>query len=97
MGNPLIDVANVVATLGAERERNSRRAAQRENLADIFVEEYFTNVPADWAALFPAHLARATLLEAATTGRGNRGRKAASQPEERLVAALRRAQALLAS
>lgn len=97
MGDPLIDVANVVATLGAEREGSARRAAVRENLADIFVEEYFSRVPADWAALFPAHLARATLVEAATTGRGNRGRKGAAQPEDRLVSALRRAETLLAS
>ncbi|MFN8676738.1 MAG: phosphotransferase [Thermomicrobiales bacterium] len=97
MGDPLIDVANVVATLGAEREGSARRAAVRENLAEIFVEEYFSRVPADWAALFPAHLARATLVEAATTGRGNRGRKGSAQPEDRLVSALRRAEELLAS
>ncbi len=85
------------ATLGAEREGSARRAAVRENLAEIFVEEYFSRVPADWAALFPAHLARATLVEAATTGRGNRGRKGSAQPEDRLVSALRRAEELLAS
>lgn len=97
MGDPLIDVANVVATLGAEREGSARRAARRENLADIFVDEYFSHVPAEWAPLFPVHLARATLLEAATTGRGNRGRKGAAQPQDRLVAAIRRAEELLAS
>ena len=97
IGDPLVDVANVVATLGAEREGSARRAARRENLADIFVEAYFSQVPAEWARLFPAHLARATVLEAATTGRGNRGRKGISQPEDRLVAALRRASELLAS
>ncbi len=97
MGDPLIDVANVVATLGAEREGSARRAARRENLADIFVEEYFSRVPADWAALFPVHLARATLLEAATTGRGNRGRKGAAQPQDRIISAIRRAEELLAS
>jgi hypothetical protein len=97
MGDPLIDVANVAATLGAQREGTARRAALRENLAEMFVEEYFCHVPADWATLFPAHLARATLLEAATTGRGNRGRKGAAQPQERLVSAIRRAEELLAS
>jgi hypothetical protein len=97
MGDPLVDVANVVATLGAEREGSARRAARRENLADIFVEEYFSHVPSDWAPLFPVHLARATLLEAATTGRGNRGRKGAAQPQDRLVSAIRRAEELLAS
>lgn len=97
MGDPLIDVANVVATLGAEREGSARRAASRGNLAQIFVDEYFSHVPSDWAALFPAHLARATLLEAATTGRGNRGRKGVARPEDRLASALRRAEELLAS
>jgi streptomycin 6-kinase len=97
MGDPLIDVANVVATLGAEREGSARRAARRENMADIFVDEYFSNVPADWKALFPAHLARATLIEAATTGRGNRGRKGSAQPQDRLISAIRRAEELLAS
>jgi aminoglycoside phosphotransferase (APT) family kinase protein len=97
MGDPLIDVANVVATLSAEREGSARRAARRENLADTFVDEYFNHVPADWAPLFPAHLARATLLEAATTGRGLRGRKSTSQPAERLASALRRAEELMAS
>jgi hypothetical protein len=96
LGDPLIDVANVVATLGAEREGSAQRAATRGNLAEIFVDEYFSRMPADWAALFPAHLARATLLEAATTGRGNRGRKGTSRPEERLVSALRRAEEVLA-
>ena len=97
MGDPLIDVANVVATLGADRDGSARRTARRENLADIFVEEYFSRVPADWAALFPAHLARATLVEAATTGRGNRGRRGSAQPQDRMVSALRRAEELLAS
>lgn len=97
IGDPLVDVANVVATLGAEREGSAKRAARRENLADIFVNAYFSQVPEEWAALFPAHLARATLLEAATTGRGNRGRKSVSQSEERIVSALRRASELLAS
>ncbi|MCA9876693.1 MAG: phosphotransferase [Thermomicrobiales bacterium] len=96
LGDPLIDVANVVATLGAEREGSARRAARRGGLADVFVDEYFQHVPADWAQLFPAHLARATLLEAATTGRGQRGRKGASRPEDRLVFALRRAEEALA-
>ena len=97
MGDPLIDVANVVATLGAEREGSARRAARRENLAEMFVDEYFSHAPAEWAALFPTHLARATLLEAATTGRGNRGRKGTPHREERLISALRRAEELLAS
>ncbi len=97
IGDPLVDVANVVATLGAEREGSARRSELRESLADIFVDEYFSRVPAEWAALFPAHLARATLVEAATTGRGNRGRKGAPHPEERLIFALRRAEELLAS
>lgn len=95
MGDPLIDVANVVATLGAEREGSARRAARRENMTEIFVDEYFRHVPADWAALFPAHLARATLLEAATTGRGQRGRQGTTHREERIVAALRRVSELL--
>jgi len=97
IGDPLIDVANVVATLGAEREGSARRAARRDNLADVFVEEYFSRVPDDWAALFPVHLARATLLEAATTGRGNRGRMGTTKPEDRLASALRRVDELLAS
>jgi hypothetical protein len=97
LGDPLIDVANVVATLGAQREGSARRASLRENLAGIFVEEYFSHAPAEWAPLFPAHLARATLLEAATTGRGNRGRRSSSHREDRLVAALRRAEEQMAS
>ncbi|MFT4036563.1 MAG: phosphotransferase [Thermomicrobiales bacterium] len=97
LGDPLIDVANVVATLGAEREGSAKRAARRGNLAGVFVEEYFAAVPSEWAPLFPAHLARATLLEAGTTGRSQRGRKSTSRPEERLEFALGRAREALAS
>ena len=97
MGDPLIDVANLVSTLSAGRERSAGQAERRETLADLFVAEYFSHVPGDWASLFPAHLARATLLEAATTGRGNRGRKRTMHQEDRLVSAIRRAEELLAS
>jgi hypothetical protein len=95
MGDPLVDVANIAATLGAERERTGNRKDRRVGLADAFVEEYFTCVPASWRASFPADFALAALVEAATTGRGRRGRPSLEDRMGRVQSAIEQAQLAL--
>lgn len=95
-GDPLVDVANIVATLSAEREGSRSRVGRGSVLSAGFVEEYFQHAPAAWADLFPAHFARATLLEAATTGRGQRGRAGMADRSEWVNAAIEKAQLALA-
>jgi aminoglycoside phosphotransferase (APT) family kinase protein len=96
IGNPLLDVANLVATLGAEREGSQIRTERRSGLADAFVDVYFANVPAAWRSQFPAYFALAALVEAGTTGRGQRGRPEQNARAGRVVAALTQAQRALA-
>lgn len=92
LGDPLIDVANVAATLGAEREGSRNRKTRRAGLAEAFVEEYFARVPPRWRAAFPAHYALAALVEAGTTGRGQRGRPKLDDHGDRVDAAIAQAQ-----
>lgn len=96
LGDPLIDVANIVATLSAEREGGKSRSERGSVLSAGFVAEYFRQVPPAWADHFPAHFARATLLEAATTGRGHRGRSGRADRSEWVHAAVEKAQQALA-
>jgi aminoglycoside phosphotransferase (APT) family kinase protein len=96
LGDPLIDVANLVATLGAEREGSERRGERRLALVDAFTEEYFAHVPAGWRDRFPARLALAALAEAATTGRGQRGRGGRADVAARAASAVEQAQRALA-
>jgi aminoglycoside phosphotransferase (APT) family kinase protein len=96
IGNPLVDVANLVATLGAEREGSQVRTERRAGLAEAFVDDYFANVPTSWRSLFPANFALAALIEAGTTGRGKRGRPEQNARAGRVLAALTQAQRALA-
>lgn len=96
LGDPLIDVANLVATLGAEREGSERRGERRLALVDAFTDEYFAHVPAAWRERFPARLALAALAEAATTGRGQRGRGGRADLVGRATSAVEQAQRALA-
>lgn len=95
MGDPLVDVANVAATLGAERDGTRQRAERRGKFVEAFVDAYFASVPPDWRAAFPAHLALATLVEAGTTGRGMRGRPKRDGHGERVATALTQAERAL--
>lgn len=95
LGDPLIDVANLVASLDAERHRGQEQAERRAGLAKAFVDAYFADVPSSWRERFPAHFARAALIEAGTTGRGQRGRPGTRGRAGWLAAALDRAEAAL--
>lgn len=92
LGDPLVDVGNIVATLGAEREGSHARVERRAGLASAFIDEYFTHVPGSWRERFPAHFALATLIEAGTTGRGQRGRPEIANYADRAASAIVRAQ-----
>jgi aminoglycoside phosphotransferase (APT) family kinase protein len=96
IGNPLVDVANLVATLGAEREGSQIRTERRAEFAEAFVDDYFANAPESWRSQFPAYFALAALVEAGTTGRGQRGRPEQNARAGRVVAALTQAQRALA-
>lgn len=91
LGDPLTDVANLVATLDAERERNADVVERRAGFAEAFVEEYFAHAPASWQSRFPVHFALATLVEAGTTGRGQRGRPGQQNRAPWVEAAIERA------
>ena len=95
MGDPLVDVGNIVATLGAERDGSQARAARRAALVDAFVDEYFAHVPSAWRAQFPAHFAAAALIEAGTTGRGQRGRQGQKNRADWVRAAIAQARSSL--
>jgi hypothetical protein len=97
LADPLIDVANLSASLGTEREGSPQRVKRRTVLAEVFLAEYLSHVPADWRPRLPARFALATLAEAATTGRGLRGRPGRDNRAARVVAALRDAQETMTS
>ena len=73
VADPMVDVANLLVFLGKERVE---RAANRgeHDLVRTFSDEYFAQVPESWRSGFPAAYALALLVEAATAGRGMRGR-----------------------
>lgn len=95
LGDPLIDVANLVATLGAEREGSAKRGEKRLTLVEGFTDEYFAHVPPSWRERFPARLALAALAEAATTGRGQRGRGSQADLAGRAASAVDQARRVL--
>jgi hypothetical protein len=92
IGDPLVDVANIAATLGAERDGTRQRAERRGRFVEAFVDTYFSCVPSVWRSTFPAHLALATLVESGTTGRGMRGRPKRNDHGERLDVAITQAE-----
>jgi hypothetical protein len=72
--DPLVDVTNLVASLGKARGGGRDRSGQAHELPRAFIAEYFAHVPAAWYATFPARYAMALLADASTSGRGQRGR-----------------------
>jgi aminoglycoside phosphotransferase (APT) family kinase protein len=90
LGDPLIDVGNLLARFAKERasERRGRAPA-----GVWFAEEYAANAPAEWRGALPAHFALALLAEAAG-GRGFRGRVRAN--DRRVAGLLAQAGAALA-
>jgi hypothetical protein len=95
LGDPLIDVANIVANLGSEQEGGRRKLPRHTALSGAFREEYFARVPPSWQELFPARYALATLGEA-DVGRGMRGRPERADRDARFAAAIARAHDILA-
>jgi aminoglycoside phosphotransferase (APT) family kinase protein len=94
-GDPMIDVANMVANLGTDQEGGRRRSQRKTVPGRVFLDEYFAHVPAAWRAFLPARYALATLVEA-DTGRGARGRPARTDRDARIAAAVARAREILA-
>jgi aminoglycoside phosphotransferase (APT) family kinase protein len=91
-GDPLLDVANLMANLDRELGGARRRRARQVNLAQLFAEAYLSHVPDSWQVRLPARYALAILSDAATTGRGLRGRPDRGNRNGRVATALLRAQ-----
>jgi hypothetical protein len=87
-GNPLLDVAGVAAVLLGK---------ERSDLAQAFLTEYFGHVPETWRERYPAQHALALLSEAASTGRGQRGRPAHADRGSRVASAVEQVRAALAA
>jgi hypothetical protein len=72
--DPLVDVASFAVNLGKVRGGNRRQPGKAQATIDAFLADYFSRVPDDWSARFPACYATALLAEAVNSGRGQRGR-----------------------
>jgi aminoglycoside phosphotransferase (APT) family kinase protein len=86
VADPLLDVANLVTSLGKVRRPARHGEGRSETLARAFTEAYFAQVPADWRARFPARHALGLLADAVTTQRGLRGRAERANRAARMVA-----------
>jgi tRNA A-37 threonylcarbamoyl transferase component Bud32 len=53
--DPVVDVAHLVAFLGKPQERSRSRREETVDTAQVFVDEYFTHVPAAWRARLPLY------------------------------------------
>jgi hypothetical protein len=91
-GDPLIDVANLMANLDRELGGARRRRARQAHLTQLFAEAYLSHVPASWQLRLPARYALAILSDAATAGRGLRGRPDRGNRGGRVATAVLRAQ-----
>ncbi len=89
--DPVIDVAHLVAFLGASQERARSRRDQSESAAQVFVEEYFAYAPDSWRARLPFYHAMTGIHRAAGLCR-RRG----ADGQERVDSVLREGHALLA-
>lgn len=89
--DPVIDVAHLIAFLGASQERARSRREQPASAAQVFVEEYFAHAPAAWRARLPLYHAMTGIHRAAglCRRRGPGG-------QERVESVLREGHALLA-
>lgn len=72
--DPLVDIASFAVNLGKLRGGNRRQPEKARATAEAFLADYFSRVPADWSARFPACYATALLAEAVNSGRGQHGR-----------------------
>ena len=54
-GDPIVDVAHLVAFLGKPQERSRSRREETADTAQAFVDEYFDHAPDDWRARLPLY------------------------------------------
>ena len=69
LADPMVDIANFLRLLEKEWKSSKTHAGQQATLTQIFQDEYFSRVPAEWAARLPAHYALALLAQAAESAR----------------------------
>ena len=62
--DPVTDVAHLLAFLRKPQERSRSRRQAPEDIGQVFVDEYFTHVPASWRARLPLHHAMTRLHRA---------------------------------
>jgi hypothetical protein len=94
LADPMVDIANFLRLLEKDWKSTRTPAGQEPPLDEIFADEYFARVPAEWAARLPAHYALALLAQAEETsrarergeGKTKRGVSSAELIERALVA-----------
>ena len=94
LADPMVDVANLLVFFHKERSGRPSGGGEHDHVR-TFVDEYFAHVPAPWKAGFPAQYALALLVEAATSGRGMRGRGERSDRATMVSSLLREARHVL--
>jgi aminoglycoside phosphotransferase (APT) family kinase protein len=88
--DPIVDVAHLVAFLGKPQERSRSRREETTDMAQEFVDEYFTHVPGAWRARLPLYHAMTSIHKAVGLCR-RRG----SDGQQLVVEVLREGQAFL--
>lgn len=64
IADPVGDVAHLLAFLGKPQERSRSRRDDSEDVAQVFVDEYFTHAPDSWRARLPLHHAMTSIHKA---------------------------------
>ena len=62
--DPVADVAHLLGFLGRPQERSRSRREDPEDVAQVFVDEYFSHVPNSWRARLPLHHAMTSIHKA---------------------------------
>ena len=62
--DPIADIAHLVAFLGKPQERSRSRREETADMAQAFVDEYFTYVPDTWRARLPLYHAMTSIHKA---------------------------------
>jgi tRNA A-37 threonylcarbamoyl transferase component Bud32 len=62
--DPVADVAHLLGFLGKPQERSRSRREEPEDVAQVFVDEYFSHVPDSWRARLPLHHAMTSIHKA---------------------------------
>ena len=62
--DPVADVAHLLGFLGKPQERSRSRRQEAEDVAQVFVDEYFAHVPDSWRARLPLHHAMTSIHKA---------------------------------